>query len=380
MNSLFDKNQAYGAGAIDNGGNLTVIKSNFTNNIATKNGGAIDNNNLLNVVGSIFENNVAGGEGGAIIARKDINLTYSSLFNNKAAACEAIYLNNQNSNLTNNWWGTNNPNFDKLVNLNISDEFNWIIITLKNKAPLMQYEPAKFVIGINTTDNNLDSLEALPNFKVTLSNIGTLTTVKGVISKSVVIPAKTSITARINSQTFTFKAVKNPSKITNNKNVVVDYKGKVTFKVRVIGNKGKYVGKNEVIVMKIAGKAYKVKTNSKGYASKTFSLTPGKYKITTSYKGSTVKNTITVKKVLKAKSKTVKKSKKIKYSAALKTSKGKAIKNKKVTFKIKGKTYSAKTNKKGIATVSFKNLKVGKYSVIVKYLKSQVKITLRVKK
>ena len=139
-------------------------------------------------------------------------------------------------------------------------------------------------------------------------------------------------------------------------------------------------GKNEVVVMKIAGKSYKVKTNSKGYASKTFSLTPGKYKITTYYKGSTVKNTITVKKVLKAKSKTVKKSKRIKYSAVLKTSKGKAIKNKKVTFKIKGKTYSAKTNKKGIATVSFKNLKVGKYPVVVKYLKSQVKITLRVKK
>jgi hypothetical protein len=378
MNSLFDKNQAYGAGAIDNGGNLTIIKSNFTNNVATKNGGAIDNNNILNIVGSIFENNIAGGEGGAIIARKDMNLSYSSLFGNKASSGSAIYVNNLNSNITTNWWGSNNPNFDELVNRNVSD---WITINLKNKNSLMQYEKASFTISFKMASKNaVSALDSLPNIKITLSNIGNIYAKNGIISKSVVIPAKSSITAKINGQTFNFKTVKNPSKITGNKNVAKDYNGKVTFKVRVIGSNGKYVGKNEVVLMKVAGKTYKVKTNAKGYASKTFSLTPGKYKITTLYKGSTVKNTITVKKVLKAKSKTVKKSKKIKYSATLKTSKGKAIKGKKVTFKIKGKTYSAKTNKKGVATVSFKNLKVGKYSVIVKYLKSQVKTTLKVKK
>uniref|UniRef100_UPI0038704F19 Ig-like domain-containing protein n=1 Tax=Methanobrevibacter sp. TaxID=66852 RepID=UPI0038704F19 len=134
------------------------------------------------------------------------------------------------------------------------------------------------------------------------------------------------------------------------------------------------------VVMKVKGKSYNVKTDAKGYATKTFDFTPGKYTITATYKGSTVKNTITIKKVLKANSATMKKAKKIKYSATLKTSKGKAISGKKITFKINGKTYSAKTNKKGIATVSFKNLKVGKYSVVVKYLKSQVKTTLKIKK
>lgn len=84
-------------------------------------------------------------------------------------------------------------------------------------------------------------------------------------------------------------------------------------------------------------------------------------------------------KVLFAKSITKKKSKNIKYSALLKTSKGKPIVAKKVTFKIKGKTYTAKTNKKGIVTVNFKNLKVGKYSVTVNYLNSKIKTTLKVK-
>jgi len=38
----------------------------------------------------------------------------------------------------------------------------------------------------------------------------------------------------------------------------------------------------------------------------------------------------------------------------LKTSKGKTIKGKKVTFKVKGKTYKAKTNKKGVAKIKIK--------------------------
>ena len=132
--------------------------------------------------------------------------------------------------------------------------------------------------------------------------------------------------------------------------------------------------------MKLAGKTYNVKTDKKGYASKTFALLPGKYSITASYKGSSVKNSIVIKNVLKVKSVSKKKAKKIRYSATLKTSKGKAISGKKITFKVKGKTYKAKTNKKGIATVSLKNLKVGKYKISVSYLKLTKRAVLKVKK
>ena len=259
-------------------------------------------------------------------------------------------------------------------------------MTLKNTTSLMQYENANFIITLNEVTNNnksiskLDSPELLPTFKVTLSGGNSLSVQNGYLSKVTQIPKSSIFTAQLNNQSFTFTTLSNPSKIINNKNIVKDYDSKVTFKVRVKGYDGKIVGKNEVVTMKIAGKTYGVKTNGKGYASKTLSLTPGKYKITTIYKGFKVKNTITIKNVLKAKSKTVKKAKKIKYSASLKTSAGKAIKGKKIAFKIKGKTYSAKTDKKGVATVIFKNLKVGKYSITVKYLKSQVKTTLKVKK
>jgi predicted outer membrane repeat protein len=385
-NTLFDNNDAYGAGAIDNGGVINIFKSNFTNNKATKNGGAIDNNNVLNVIGSIFEGNVAGGQGGAIIARNDINVSYSSLYNNGASQGSAIYANGQNSNLSNNWWGINDPDFKEFVNFNISDEFKWIIMSVKSSSDLIQYENAELVISLNEVKDikgdisKLVHVNLLPIFAV-LSSVGNYITVdEGYASKIINVPTVSSIDFKLQNQVNSIKTLSNPSKIKDNKNVVADYGDKVTFKVQVYGIDGKPVTQNQIVVIKISGKSYEVKTDSRGYASKTFSLLPGKYKVTATYKASTVKNTITVKKVLLASSKTVKKAKNIRYKATLKKSNGKPIKGKKITFKINGKTYSAKTNKKGVATVTFKNLKGGKYSIAVKYLKSQVKTTLKVKR
>jgi hypothetical protein len=292
-------------------------------------------------------------------------------------------------NISNNWWGSNDPDFEKLLNFNLSDDFNWIVMNFANATPLIQNKKADIGIAFNEVRNvngsigRIDSTDSLPVFRVSLSNGNIINVEGGIVSKSISIPAISKITAQMNDQMITLNVTINTDnirRIVNNKNIIEDYSGKTTFKVQVIGDNLKPVGKNVVIVMKISGKSYNVKTDSNGYASKTLYLTPGKYTITTSYKGYAVKNTITIKKVLKAKSVTKKKAKRIKYSATLKTSKGKAIAGKKVTFKIKGKTYTAKTNKKGIATVKFKNLKVGKYRITVKYLNSQVKTTLKVKK
>ena len=76
-----------------------------------------------------------------------------------------------------------------------------------------------------------------------------------------------------------------------------------------------------------------------------------------------------------------KKAKSYKFQASLKTSKGKAIVGKKLTFKIKGKTYSAKTNKKGVATINIKlKLKVGKYTITTTYSKTSIKNKLTIRK
>ena len=389
-NSLFYNNKAYGAGAIDNEGNMIIVKSNFTNNRATTNGGAIDNNGNLTIIGSIFENNIANGNGGAIIARRGITINYSIIYNNHDKNGYAIFNDTWDEiNISNNWWGSNNPDFKKLIDFNLSNDFNWVIMSFTNATKLIQNKKADIVLTFNEVKNmdgsvsKIKSTDSLPIFKVNLSTGVIINVDNGYALKTISVLSITKITSKMNDQGFTLNVAINTDnikRIVDNKNIVVDYTGKVTFKVRVIGDDLKPVGKDVVVVMKLSKKSYNIKTDSRGYASKVFALTPGKYSITTTYKGYTVKNTITINKVLKAKSVTKKKAKKIKYSATLKTSKGKAIVGKRITFKIKNKTYGAKTNSKGIATVNFKNLKVGKYQITVKYLSSQVKTTLKVKK
>ena len=72
--------------------------------------------------------------------------------------------------------------------------------------------------------------------------------------------------------------------------------------------------------------------------------------------------------------------------AKLKKSNGKAIAGKKLKLKFKGKTYTAKTNKKGIAKFTvkknvIKKLKKGKkYSYTVSYSTNKVKGKVKIKK
>ena len=57
-----------------------------------------------------------------------------------------------------------------------------------------------------------------------------------------------------------------------------------------------------------------------------------------------------------------------KYTVTLKDNKGNALKNKKVTLKVNGKTYTAKTNNKGVATFKLTKLtKKGTYSAVITY-------------
>ncbi len=144
-------------------------------------------------------------------------------------------------------------------------------------------------------------------------------------------------------------------RLTGNVNLVMDYVDGSSFNVKAIGNDGNPIS-GAVVKMSVNGVTYNIKTDKNGVAKLPIRLKPGKYAITCSYKGTTVKNTIKVKYTLKAQKKiSVKKtSKKLILKATLKWSNGKAIVGKTLKFKFKGKTYKVKTNKKGVAKVIIK--------------------------
>ena len=85
-----------------------------------------------------------------------------------------------------------------------------------------------------------------------------------------------------------------------------------------------------------------------------------------------VKPTVITKNITKKKATT------IKFTAKLVNSKGTILKYKYITFKFKSKKYKRKTTAKGIATLSLKNLKKGKYVIYSSYGSLTVKNTIKV--
>ncbi|WP_405265104.1 C1 family peptidase [Methanobrevibacter sp.] len=165
----------------------------------------------------------------------------------------------------------------------------------------------------------------------------------------------------------------------------MNYNDKSTYKVKVSYSNGGIVSSG-VVLIKIDGKSYKVNIKN-GVASFSIDLKPKHYTITAEYDGVKVSNKIVVKSILKSKNYNVKKSaKKLVIKASLTKINGKYLKGKKITFKLNGKTYVAKTNKKGIAKITIKKnvlkkLKVNKkYDLQIAYLKDTIKKVIKVKK
>lgn len=170
------------------------------------------------------------------------------------------------------------------------------------------------------------------------------------------------------------------SRITGNKDLTMYFNNGASYKVRIRDDNGDFVGAGKTVKFTIKGKTYSRKTNSAGYAELKIALSAKTYTIKAEYNGFKVSNKIIVKPVLTAKNVSKKKTKKVKFSAKLVNGKGKPLKSKKITFKFKGKTYKIKTNKKGIASLTLSNLKIGKHNIITKYGKSLLKNKIIIKK
>ncbi|WP_458406575.1 Ig-like domain-containing protein, partial [Methanobrevibacter sp.] len=177
-------------------------------------------------------------------------------------------------------------------------------------------------------------------------------------------------------------------RIVENNDVTMDFDTGKYYVVRAIGDDGKPVGSGFVVAFKINGIHYVGITDAEGYAKVQINLNPKQYTITAQYHGYIASNKVVVKQTFKLvkKTVTVKKGKKVVLKAKVVLSNGKAVKGKVIKFKFKGKTYKAKTNKKGIAKVVIKKksvlkkLKKGKkYTYTATYVKNKLKGKVKIK-
>ena len=134
---------------------------------------------------------------------------------------------------------------------------------------------------------------------------------------------------------------------------------------------------NKKVSVTLNGKTTTVQTNAKGQATiATNFKAAGTYYYTLcflgddDYKASLKSVKVTVKKqavkaTFKKATLKVKKAKKVKFT--LKDANGKAIAGKKITIKVNKKTFTAKTNSKGVATIKVKVAKKGKFTAVAKF-------------
>ena len=284
---------------------------------------------------------------------------------------------------------------------NESDDVSWFLV--KANMTVFAYEMARgYNSGMDYSVYLTDDLgNPLVNTNVVISvggvDYNVRTDSNGIASLNAKLPVGSHTISIVNPVTGeeTHSNLTIAPRLIENKNIVTYYNSGYVYKVRVIGDDGKPVGAGVQFTIKINGKSYTYTTDKDGYLNikidKRFKASSSKknrvYKISLSYKGYTVKNTITIKQVLKSKRivKVKKSARKIVLKATLKQGK-KALKGKVIKFKFKGKTYKAKTNKKGIAKVKIskkvlKKLKAGKnYKVKITYLTDTIKTFVKVKR
>jgi len=245
----------------------------------------------------------------------------------------------------------------------------------------MKYIESISSIGKTQYDDNSKE------FKWTIDNLPVGNQTLNIIFESAAV-ARNNLTAHLSTDTYDksvangaptrYLTVKSYAKLVAN-DLTKYYNGPENYRVYIYGDNGKLVGNGVSVKVTINKKVFNLKSKN-GFVDVPVTFKEGKYTSTVECNGLSISNKIVVKATLITKNISKKKSKVVKFTAKVLNTKGKAVKGKKVTFKVKGKKYNVKTNKKGIATLKLKNLKVGSYKVTTTYNKLTVKNTIKIKK
>ncbi len=424
--SFFTNNRANGGGAIysDLNDNLFLSNSKFSKNSAKEHGGAIMVDENANIVNATFENNHAG-IGGAVYSDTESVFINSTFINNTADSGGAIAMYDGeiiNSTFTKNFANETGGAIYAAGDININKiTFSENIAGNETNNIYSDDGMVTMVMNMQVDIANITYGEALkvkvrmPNNitkgKITVSVYGKIYTVNLTGNQATVsIPNLESEVYDVqvsyegdeyNSTTQEYEVSvfqRNIQISAAKKSFIINYAGK--YIVTVKGKDGKVISAENVTFYISNNKIKTVTTNKNGVAtvtiasSKLKSIKTGtktlKVTLSNNYNpySKSVKITINKEKTkIAAKKKTFKKSLKTKkYTITLKNSKNKALKKVKVKLKVKGKTYTAKTNSKGKATFKITKLnKKGKFTAKItfkatKYYKGvskKVKLTIK---
>ena len=382
--SIFKNNSALAAGAIFSKDMLIISDSLFNENTAEV-GGAIVLNDDSEIISSNITNNI-GFNGGAIAVLNDLTLEINSTqFKNNLANLSSnnIVLITNATVTADNKTTFDSPLILKSVtlsplyeeNITYGDTLHIIVyvdfgnIPMENGTVLTELDGKTYMSPVK---------DGFAFFNITDLNPGNYSsyltyTQEGYVNATVEYnftvekkdPADLKI-AKITAKTTSF---------------VINYAK--SYKITLKDGDGKVISGKKV-KFKLNGKTIGTRTtSSKGIA--TIKITSkmlrtakaGTKKLTITFADSNYKSASKVVKVkmnqektkFVANKKTFKvKTKTKKYTVTLKNSKSKGIKNAKLTLKVKGKIYKAKTNKKGKATFKITKLnKKGKYTALIKF-------------
>ena len=208
------------------------------------------------------------------------------------------------------------------------------------------------------------------------------------VSKSIEIEGKVESTPKNTTKTILNSLLPATKKLDvkiNAPNVNMHYKDGSKFKI-TLKNSLNQVLAFKAVKIQINGQSYLKFTDAKGTATLNLNLKSGTYKVFTLFNGNSlyykrnVTSTVTIQSTIKCGDLSKYYKNNLAYSSTFYDSKGKVLKNTNIKFNINSKTYTVKTDIKGVAKLAI-NLKPGKYSISVINAKTSesIKKTVTVK-
>ena len=367
----------------------------FNNNISNNNIALESNDPVIYGIGIIGASPNSSAEGSKNNSFNDNNITIKGPYHGVGInlgykACNSTFANNItisalnaleiiNSTLVendeNNIGGVFKPVIPHNTTLTVSDaSYKWnngnkyITVTLEDIDE--NFVPNQNIVlevdGVNYTGTTGANGQVI--IKVSISKTGTFDVVAYFYGEGILLASTNAGKLVLNKDSTSMSSAGKTYTVTT---------ASKTITVTLRDGSGNLVA-NRKVAATVNGKTYYATTNSKGVATFKLSLNAVKtYTVSLKFAGDSyytassssvkvkvtkTKTKLTVpKKTYKAKAKTKK------LTATLKDQTGKAIKSKKVTFIVNKKKYTAKTNKKGVATVKVKLSKKKTYKFTVKF-------------